>query len=322
MDEKVFHSLNSVHHASLFLLRKTKWCCLVTFHSARVILSRIQGHAGPFSADDLLSDRHTHHAALQALDLHALSETTMRFLSKNPPWPQGGSHRPPLGRSGRGDRTASAQHSAFDGIAVETQMAVATDVPMSDKTQATYLGRFSPQPAAFDRPSGLSPSCSSPTWCVTEERRQRMAAMAEVRDLYCRRQPRAHTSKKAYTPLTDEELATVLREPWPVWPSHAVLSVHPLQLKLMTHRISNVHRRQYNVLWLMEHFLHPSGYARREWPWANGLDNTQRTTRPSARVPTPPPSLSWTAPTSEFVRFFRNTSHPVVLKNVVQLATL
>ena len=30
----------------------------------------------------------------------------------------------------------------------------------------------------------------------------------------------------------------------------------------MNHRISNVHRRQYNVLWLMEHFLH-SQWARK-----------------------------------------------------------
>ena len=38
-------------------------------------------------------------------------------------------------------------------------------------------------------------------------------------------QHRVHTSKKSYTPLTDQELASVLDEPWPVWPSESILTV-------------------------------------------------------------------------------------------------
>lgn len=87
----------------------------------------------------------------------------------------------------------------------------------------------------------------------------------------------------------------------------------------MTHRISNVHRRQYNVLWLMEHFLH-SQWARKK-RMALGerlgqhLEVDDKAIGEGGANHAPVPVMDGTN-LEEFVRLFRNTSHPVVLKNV------
>ena len=87
----------------------------------------------------------------------------------------------------------------------------------------------------------------------------------------------------------------------------------------MTHRISNVHRCQYNVLWLMEHFLR-SKWARTKRialgeRLGQHLEADNEAIGEGGTNHAPVPVMDGTN-LEEFVRLFRNTSHPVVLKNV------
>lgn len=244
MDEKVFHSLNSVHHASLFLPEEDEMVLFWSLSTAHLGLFYPESKVmrDHFRFDDLLSDRQKarimrRYKRLIQRHLHALgSETTMRFLSKNPSMAakvEAIAHHFPDGQAVVIERPP---HNILPstGLLVETQMAVATDVPMSDtEIQATYRiledFRHNLQRHLTDRQ--VMPFAVMQFSDLVRDRGASVNALLQW--LKCEasysplEQPQAHTSKKAYTPLTDEELATVLREPWPVWPSHAVLSVHP-----------------------------------------------------------------------------------------------
>lgn len=87
----------------------------------------------------------------------------------------------------------------------------------------------------------------------------------------------------------------------------------------MTHRISNFQRRQYNALWLMEHLLH-SKWARDKRMalgerLGQGLEYDEKSIGEGGADHEAVPVMDGTN-LEEFVRLFRNTSHPVVLKNV------
>lgn len=245
MDEKVFHSLNSVHHASLFLPEEDEMVLFWSLSTAHLGLFYPESKVmrDHFRFDDVLSDRQKarimrRYKRLIQRHLHALgSETTMRFLSKNPSMAakvEAIAHHFPDGQAVVIERPP---HNILPstGLLVETQMAVATDVPMSNKeTQATYRiledFRHNLQRHLTDRQ--VMPFAVMQFSDLVRDRGASVNALLQW--LKCEasysplEQPQAHTSKKSYTPLTDEELATVLREPWPVWPSHAVLSVHPI----------------------------------------------------------------------------------------------
>ena len=244
MDKKIFHSLNSVHHASLFLPEEDEMVLFWSLSTAHLGLfyPESQVMRDHFRFDELLPDRQKarimrRYKRLIQRHLYALgSERTLRFLSKNPSMAakvEAISHLFPDAQAVVIERPP---HNILPstGLLVATQMAVATDVPMSDEEVQATCSILEDFRHNLQRHLSYRQVMPFAVMKFSDLVRDRGASVnALLQWLKCEasysplEQPQAHTSRKAYTPLTDEELAKVLREPWPVWPSHAVLSVHP-----------------------------------------------------------------------------------------------
>lgn len=246
MDQKVFQSLNTVHHASLFLPEEDEMVLFWSLSTAHLGLFYPESKVmrDHFRFDELISERQKarimrRYKRMIQRHLYALGgEASLRFLSKNPTMAakvEAIAHHFPDGQAVVIERPP---HNVLPStrLLVETQIAVATDVPMSaEETQATCSiledFRHNLQRHLTDR--HVMPFAVMQFTDLVRDRGASVNALLQWLECEASYSPleqlHAHRSKKAYTPLTDDELTAVLRHPWPSWPSHAVLSVQPGQ---------------------------------------------------------------------------------------------
>lgn len=87
----------------------------------------------------------------------------------------------------------------------------------------------------------------------------------------------------------------------------------------MTHPISGIRRHQYNALWLIEHLLYSNWAHKKRMALGErlgqGIDDAAGIIGEGGANHEPVPVIDGSNP-EEFIRMFRNRSHPVVLKNV------
>ncbi len=241
-DERLFNSLNNVHHASLFLPEEDDLMLMWSFSTAfmGMFYPETDVMRAHFRFDEAISERQKkrimkRYRRLVQRHLYAVrAGDDVRFLSKNPAMAAKvqalASHFP----DGQAVVIERPPHNVLPStmLLVETQVTLATDVAISEReTQAIFdvlaFFRQNLQRQLADR--RVMPHTVVRFTDLVRDRDATINALlnwlgsnAEYRP---HEQHRVHTSKKSYTPLTDQELASVLDEPWPVWPSESILTV-------------------------------------------------------------------------------------------------
>ena len=242
LDARVFKTLNTVHHASLFLPEEDDMALFWSLSTAHLGLFYPESEVmrDHFRFDDSLDERQkirimNRYRRLVQRHLYALgSSESVRFLSKNPAMAAKvetiAKHFP----DAQAVVIERPPHNILPSTAllVQTQMTVATDMPMStSETHATYRilehFRHHLQRQLVERHS--MPFAVLQFRDLVRDRGASINALLQWlgTDATYRTQgqSRAHTSKKAYKTMSDVELTEVLAQPWPAWPATCMLSV-------------------------------------------------------------------------------------------------
>ena len=244
VDERLFESLNSVHHASLFLPEEDDLLLLWSFSTAFLGLfyPETEVMRAHFRFDEAISEEQKarimkRYRRLVQRHLYAIGAgENVRFLSKNPAMAAKvgaiAAHFP----GGKAVVIERPPNNVLPStmLLVDSQVTLATDVAMSEReTQAIFdvLAHFrrNLQLQLADRQ--VIPHTVLRFSDLVQDRKASINALLgwlESNAAYSPQdQKQVHTSKKSYTPLTDEELESVLKEPWPVWPPESLLTVAP-----------------------------------------------------------------------------------------------
>ena len=242
LDARVFKTLNTVHHTSLFLPEEDEMALFWSLSTAHLGLFYPESEVmrDHFRFDDSLDERQKSrimngYRRLVKRHLYALgSSEPVRFLSKNPAMAAKvetiAKHFP----DAQAVVIERPPHNILPSTAllVQTQMTMATDVPMSAlETLATYRilehFRHHLQRQLVDRQS--MPFAVLPFKDLVRNRGASINALLRWlgTDAVYRpqAQSRAHISKKAYKTMSDVELTEVLHQPWPAWPATSMLSL-------------------------------------------------------------------------------------------------
>ena len=242
LDARVFKTLNTVHHASLFLPEEDEMALFWSLSTAHLGLFYPESEVmrDHFRFDDLLDERQknrimTGYKRLVQRHLYALeSREPVRFLSKNPAMAAKVETIAKYFPDAQAVVIERPPHSILPSTAllVQTQMTVATDLPMSaSETLATYRilehFRHHLQRQLVDRQS--MPFAVVQFIDLVRDRGASINALLQWlgtdASYLPQEQIRAHTSKKAYKTMSDVELTEVLHQPWPAWPATSILSM-------------------------------------------------------------------------------------------------
>jgi len=242
LDARVFKTLNTVHHASLFLPEEDEMALFWSLSTAHLGLFYPESEVmrDHFRFDESLNERQksrimNRYRRLVQRHLYTVGTSKpLRFLSKNPAMAAKvetiAKHFP----DAQAVVIERPPHNILPSTAllVQTQMTVATDVQMSaSETLATYriLEHFRQHLQRQLVERQCIPFAVLQFKDLVHDRGASINALLQWlgTDATYRTQgqSRAHTSKMAYKTMSDVELTEVLTQPWPAWPATSILSL-------------------------------------------------------------------------------------------------
>lgn len=240
LDERLFESLNAVHRASLFLPEEDEMVLFWSLSTAHLGLFYPESEVmrSHFRFDELLSERQKgivmrRYKRLVQRHLYVQGQE-MRFLSKNPSMAAKVDAIAKYFPGGQAVVIERPPNNILPStkLLVETQLKVATDVAVSpQEIQAIYciLEDFRQNLQHQLADDQVMPFAVLQFVDLIQDRSASVHALLQWLECDAPFQPqehdRSHRSKKAYVPLTKEELTSALKNPWPIWPSDSILSV-------------------------------------------------------------------------------------------------
>lgn len=244
IDQRVFKSLNTVHHASLFLPEEDDLMLMWSFSTAYMgfFYPETDVMRAHFRFDEAISEQQKErimkrYKRLVQRHLYAFrASDNVRFLSKNPAMAAKVHALATQFPDGQAVVIERPPHNVLPSamLLVETQLTIATDVATSEReAQFIYdvlaFFRQNLQLQLADR--RVMPHTVLRFTDLVRDRKASVNALLNWLGSNTRyrspEQQHVHTSKKPYTPLTDQELSSILDEPWPVWPSESYLDLAP-----------------------------------------------------------------------------------------------